>query len=78
MTQSCSHTCWTHLLARLCGRHEVLLAGFHETDPLLQPIQQRRHVSYTSRLFVVCWEDGESDIRNLDPQRIPYLELGSL
>jgi len=59
------------------SRSVFLMAGLHKRDPLLSVLLQYRHISYPSRLYVACWEDGEVDFRNLDG-RVPYLELGAL
>jgi len=56
----------------------LFMAGLHERDPLLPVLRQYRHFPYASRLYVVCWEDGEEDFGNLDDWRVPYLELGAL
>lgn len=53
------------------------LIGLHERDPFLPIVRQYRHITYLSRLYIVCWEDGERDLRNLD-KRVPYLELATL
>lgn len=53
------------------------MVGFHEKDPLLEVVKRHRHLSYTSRIYVACWPDGEKDYKQLD-DRVPYLELGSL
>lgn len=65
------------LLKRYRSSYSVLMAGLHEKDPLLPELRQYRHFAYPSRLYVVCWEDGETDFGNLD-ERVPYLELGTL
>ena len=49
------------------------LPGGDEIGALLA----RAAAEYRTRLFVVCWEDGEAERRALDG-RVPYLELGSL
>ena len=54
-----------------------LLLGLHESDPLLPVAQSRAAICYTTRLYLVCWEDGEPFRAGLDG-RVPYLELGSL
>jgi hypothetical protein len=54
-----------------------LMAGMHERDPLLPVLTRLRHWVYPSRLYVVCWADGEPFFARLD-NRPPYLELGSL
>jgi len=70
------------LLAQMIKRYQshysLLMAGLHERDPLLPVLRQYRHFPYASRLYVVCWEDGEEDFGNLDDWRVPYLELGAL
>ena len=73
---------FTSLLARITkqyrSRHALFMAGLHERDPLLPILRQYRYFPYVSHLYVVCWEDGEEDFRNLDRWRIPYVELGAL
>jgi hypothetical protein len=54
-----------------------LMVGLHEADPLLPVARKFAVACYTTRLFVVCFEDGEERRRSLDG-RPPYLELGSL
>lgn len=59
------------------GSYSFMMGGFHEDDPLLDVLRQRKGISYTSRAYAVCWDDGEKDRDQLD-NRIPYLELGAL
>jgi hypothetical protein len=54
-----------------------VMAGMHERDPLLPALMRLRHWEYPSRVYVVCWPDGEPFFAELD-DRVPYLELGSL
>lgn len=54
-----------------------LLFGLHERDPLLGLVRRFAVAEYVTRLFVVCWEDGEALRSQLDG-RVPYLEAGSL
>jgi hypothetical protein len=56
---------------------DYVLLGLHEADPLLKVVRTYRAVWYTTRLYLVCWEDGEPLRTSLDA-RPPYLELGSL
>jgi hypothetical protein len=56
---------------------DYLLLGLHEGDPLLPAARRRAALEYVTRLFIVCWDDGEACRRALDG-RVPYLELGSL
>jgi hypothetical protein len=59
------------------GDCDYLLLGLHERDPLLPVLRRYRATWYTTRLHVVCWEDGEEMRQRLD-DRPPYLELGCL
>lgn len=59
-------------------QYSFMLAGFHERDPLLPELLSRPHVPLPSRLYAVAWEDGTEAVERLDPQRVPYLELGAL
>ena len=59
------------------GKPDYLLLGLHKTDPLLSVAENRSAICYTTRLYLVCWQDGESLLADLD-ERVPYLELGSL
>jgi hypothetical protein len=61
--------------ASMC--YEYLLVGLHESDPLRRELKTYGGTEYRTRLFLVCWEDGEALRRSLD-SRPPYLELGSL
>jgi len=54
-----------------------VLLGLHEADPLLAVVRARQAWSFTTRLFLACWKDGEEALSRLD-RRVPYLELGSL
>ena len=66
-----------HTLLRLKSERGYLLVGLHETDPLLPFVLQHRPTKYWSRLYHVCWPDGEGLRSRLDG-RTPYLELGTL
>jgi hypothetical protein len=59
------------------GAHQYLMLGLHETDPLLPVVRACRATWYDTRLYLVCWDDGEPTCRGLDG-RPPYLELGCL
>jgi hypothetical protein len=59
------------------GGHPCLLAGFADKDPLLPLVRKYGMRSYITRLYHVCWEDGE-ELRTALDGRAPYLELGSL
>lgn len=57
--------------------YSYFLIGLHSTDHLLEAMKYFSVIKYTSRLFLVFWEDGEDFFRNLD-RRIPYLDIGTL
>ena len=59
------------------GRHEYLLIGMHDSDPLLALVKSRWRAEYLTRLYCVCWPDGEPVRQQID-ERPPYLELGCL
>jgi hypothetical protein len=59
------------------GPAAYLLLGLHEADPLLEVARSYRARWYTTRLYLVCWEDSEAMRKGLDG-RPPYLELGCL
>ena len=65
------------LRARAAGAFDYLLLGLHEADPLLAVARRWRATRYTTRLYLVCWDDGEELRKSLDG-RPPYLELGCL
>jgi hypothetical protein len=66
------------VLARASGGcADYLLVGLHETDPLLRWARRLAAESYVTRLYLVCWEDGDSLRARLD-DRPSYLELGFL
>jgi hypothetical protein len=60
------------------GESHFLAVGFHHRDPLRAAVRGFHSVRYRSRLYVVCWEDGEVSCQQLDHNLIPYLELGTL
>jgi len=59
------------------GPWSYLLVGLHERDPLLPVVCRLQTTSYVTRLFLVCWKDGETARAEID-SRVPYLEAGSL
>jgi hypothetical protein len=54
-----------------------LAVGLHDSDPLLPEVRRRRTLEYMTRVFLVCWEDGEPLRQSLDHRPL-YLELGRL
>jgi len=66
------------LIAGLAAKpHDCLLVGLHNTDPLFFIARRLSVHTYVTRLYLVCWDDGEAAWEALD-SRPPYLELGTL
>jgi len=69
------------LLARAVAEQlatgESLLLGVHEADPWYGVLRRYAPWEYVTRLFFVCFDDGEPIFEQLDG-RPPYLELGCL
>ena len=51
--------------------------SLHERDPLRHVLEALPHFRTKSRLFVVHWDDGEQEFRNLT-DLVPYIEPGAL
>lgn len=66
LLQQASAAGWSHLLI-----------GLHAADPLLAVARRYEAACYTTQLYLVCWDDGDSARLALDG-RPPYLESGSL
>jgi len=60
------------------GDCHLLIVGLHERDPLRAVVERFPAFRYTSRLYLVCWDDGMDFVRSLDPARIPHLEVATL
>lgn len=57
--------------------YSCFLVGLHSKDPLLEAMREYHYITCKSRLYVVCWQDGEFFLKILD-DRIPYLEISML
>jgi hypothetical protein len=57
--------------------YTYLMAGLADNDPLLAEARRYRHIPYPSRLYTVCWPEGERWHERLDG-RIPYVEIATL
>ena len=58
------------------GLHQFAL-GLHERDPLTDRVKSVFHITYRSLLYVVSWDNG-AFYGSVNPDPIPYLELGAL
>ena len=63
---------------RQSGAVDYIVAGLHERDPLETLLTPWARHRYVSRLYLVCWEDGETDCARLDPGLVPHVEPGML
>jgi hypothetical protein len=67
-----------HMLYEMHGQgRDALMVGLAANDPLLEAAQAWWHVTLSSRIYAVTWEEGSGLLRALQG-RVPYLELGSL
>lgn len=57
--------------------YAYLMVGLSCCDPLLAVAREYAHIPYYSRLYTVCWPDGEDFHAQLD-SRIPYVEIAAL
>jgi len=66
-----------HALAECLAADESLLFGVHENDPWQPLLRRIAPLCYTTRLFLVCFADGDTMLNQFDG-RPTYLELGCL
>jgi hypothetical protein len=60
------------------GRRQWLMLGMHERDPLRRGVRRLTALRYVSRLYAVCWEDGQPVVDSLEPGLVPYLDIATL
>lgn len=58
--------------------YHYFLVGCHETSPLVRTMSSFFTIRYTSRIYLVYWQDGQKVARQIDPKMTPYLELATL
>ena len=58
-------------------QYAYLIVGLSARDPLLAVARRYPHITYRSRVYAVCWEDGEDVYGRLD-RRVPYIEIATL
>ncbi|MCG8338337.1 MAG: hypothetical protein MJE63_27850 [Proteobacteria bacterium] len=71
------------LIDKVLGEHmnsgyQYCVIGFHTQDPLREALKGLATIDYTSRLFLVCWEEGLPYLESLNHQLVPYLETAAL
>ena len=57
--------------------YAFLIVGLSVRDPLLAIARRYAHITYRSRLYLVCWQDGEDFHERLD-SRVPYVDVATL
>jgi len=58
-------------------KYAFLIIGLSVRDPLLRIARRYAHITYRSRLYLVCWQDGEGFHERLD-NRVPYIDVATL
>jgi len=61
----------------LTGEFDYFLIGLHERDPLRAGLNDYSLTPFFGRLFCVCFENDEPELRRLD-ERCPYIEIATL
>ena len=56
---------------------DFLVIGLHESDPLVPLVQPYQARCYSTRTYIVCWDDG-NPMRAQVGDKTMYLELGCL
>lgn len=67
------------LISDLTNKHTYhsLTAGFHERDPLIPVVKKYPHITYTSKAWLVSWEEVDELVNDLNKSKL-YFELGAL
>lgn len=73
--KSLLYTIWQE--SKNTSEQNLIMAGFHEKDPLISIFQKIPNWRFSSTLYCVYWRDDKVFFDSLTPQ-IPYIELGSL
>lgn len=58
--------------------YPFFLVGVYESDPLHAVVEKRKHIRYTSRIYLVDWDRTDDPFGRLNPDLIPYFECGQL
>jgi len=63
----------------VCARaYPFFLVGLPEQHPLRPVLHKRPHISYTSHLDLVYWDEQRPAVQRLERERVMYLECGML
>ncbi|MBN1760786.1 MAG: hypothetical protein JW863_20825 [Chitinispirillaceae bacterium] len=60
------------------GGYTAFSIGFHECDALRESVRSFPAVRYTSRMYLVYWEDGAQFAHTCSNGRVPHLEPATL
>lgn len=59
------------------SKYHYFLAGFFRGDPMERSLNGYISVTYKTRLYLVCWDDGMEAVAGVDGRQ-PYLEAATL
>lgn len=65
------------LMLRNRNRYDLMMAGLHNSHPLMHVLKKLKGNNYRSQLYLVFWQDGAKAVSMLE-ERPVYLELGTL
>ncbi len=65
-------------ISRRTDSSRFFVLGVHENNPLKKGLKQLRHFSYKSKIYLVDWDKSGKTLAQLDKNRVPYLECGTL
>ncbi len=60
------------------SRFSYFVLGVDTRHPLRGALQRKPHIVYRARMYVVYTQENEPYVREIDRERIPYLEIGRL
>ena len=58
--------------------YSLFMLGMHSRDPLIAEAKKIPHLQYNSRIYMMYWEDQQTEAEKIDRDVIPYLELATL
>jgi hypothetical protein len=65
-------------ISRLARPFSYLVVGIDTRHPLRRVIERRPHLTYKSRMYLVHTREREHQGVPMDPDKVPYLEIGRL
>lgn len=68
------------LITKICLdniKFQYLSIGLHENDQLGNAFKKMKYIKYSSRLYIVCWDEEIDYFKKID-KRTPYIEISTL